>query len=268
VTRRWLAAFGMALLAPALSMGQSPPGQPPPLVVLGTEDAFEHESVTGLPYSARTETEIVQTLADGNRIESRSSGFVARDALGRTRREQRLAAIGRFLPGPKGPRLTAIHDPVARVTYTLHPEDQTARRLSWADKASGESPGLADPPPLPLPPTPPHPRLDVHAANAPPPGETTPLGSRVVQGLSVQGTRYSIVIPAGQIGNSRPLTIWSERWYSLDLRAVVETRHFDPRFGETHFRLLAIERAEPDPSLFQVPPGFTVDDSSSRFGPR
>jgi len=36
------------------------------------------------------------------------------------------------------------------------------------------------------------------------------------------------------------------------------TRHSDPRSGETIYRLANIVRAEPDRSLFVVPPDYTV----------
>jgi hypothetical protein len=36
------------------------------------------------------------------------------------------------------------------------------------------------------------------------------------------------------------------------------TKHSDPRTGDNTYRLTNINRAEPDPSLFQVPPDYTV----------
>ena len=86
---------GPAAAQPALGAGAgvayaAPGGAPPPFVFLGAEGAFELKTVKGAPYSAATETEISQPLADGNRISSRSTGFVARDSEGRTRREQAM----------------------------------------------------------------------------------------------------------------------------------------------------------------------------------
>ncbi|HVH26733.1 MAG TPA: hypothetical protein VM818_08240 [Vicinamibacterales bacterium] len=52
----------------------------------------------------------------------------------------------------------------------------------------------------------------------------------------------------------------SERWYSEDLKAVVQTRRSDPRFGEVTYRLHNIIRAEPPAVLFEVPADFTVQD--------
>ena len=53
----------------------------------------------------------------------------------------------------------------------------------------------------------------------------------------------------------------SERWYSPQLQAVVLSRHSDPRFGETTYRLTNIVRAEPEAAAFAVPADFTVKDA-------
>jgi hypothetical protein len=36
------------------------------------------------------------------------------------------------------------------------------------------------------------------------------------------------------------------------------TKHSDPRFGETTYRLTNVSRTDPDRSLFEVPAGFDV----------
>lgn len=86
------------------------------------------------------------------------------------------------------------------------------------------------------------------------------LGRQNVEGVEAEGTRTTITIAAGAVGNERPIQIVSERWYSPELQTVVMTRHSDPRFGETTYRLTNISRAEPDHSLFEVPAGFSVID--------
>jgi hypothetical protein len=52
------------------------------------------DAVKGAPYAAEAVSEVVQTLADGNRIVRSSTTAIYRDAEGRTRREQGLAIIG------------------------------------------------------------------------------------------------------------------------------------------------------------------------------
>ncbi|MFN2598412.1 MAG: energy transducer TonB [Pyrinomonadaceae bacterium] len=86
------------------------------------------------------------------------------------------------------------------------------------------------------------------------------LGTQTVEGVQAEGTRNTITIPAGSVGNDREIKIVSERWYSPELQTVVMTKHSDPRFGETTYRLTNISRAEPDRSLFELPAGYAVND--------
>jgi hypothetical protein len=92
------------------------------------------------------------------------------------------------------------------------------------------------------------------------------LGKQIIEGVEAEGTRTTITIPAGEIGNERPIEIVSERWYSPELQLVVMTRHSDPRTGETTYKLTNINRAEPARSLFEVPPGYTVTEGP-QFAP-
>ena len=80
----------------------------------------------------------------------------------------------------------------------------------------------------------------------------------MIAGVSAQGTRITRLIPAGEIGNTQPLSITSERWLSPDLHTEVLTKRSDPRTGSALFQLTNIMRQEPDPTLFQVPSDYTV----------
>ena len=86
--------------------------------------------------------------------------------------------------------------------------------------------------------------------------KTEELGTQTIEGVSCDGTRRTTTIPAGAIGNDRPIEITYERWYSKDLGMVVMSKHSDPRFGDQTYQLKNIIRAEPDPSLFTVPKEF------------
>lgn len=89
---------------------------------------------------------------------------------------------------------------------------------------------------------------------------TESLGKQTIEGVEAEGTRNTIEIPAGEIGNERPIEIVFERWYSPELQVVVMTKHSDPRFGETTYRLTNIDRSEPARSLFEVPADYKVRD--------
>ncbi len=93
-----------------------------------------------------------------------------------------------------------------------------------------------------------------------PNSRTESLGKQNIGGVEAEGTKTTVTIPAGEIGNERPIEIVSERWYSLELQAVVMTRHIDPRFGENSYRLANIDRTEPARSLFEVPAGYRIEE--------
>jgi TonB family protein len=92
------------------------------------------------------------------------------------------------------------------------------------------------------------------------------LGAQTIEGVQAEGTRTTVTIPAGAIGNERPVQIVSERWYSPELKTVVMTRHSDPRFGETTYRLTNLSRAEPDRSLFEAPADFQIKEGGPGGG--
>jgi hypothetical protein len=87
-----------------------------------------------------------------------------------------------------------------------------------------------------------------------------------MEGVAVEGKRVTRTIPAGQIGNTQPIEITSEVWISPDLQVTVMSKHSDPRFGETTYQLTGIQRAEPDHSLFEIPPGYAVKSMPGPMG--
>jgi len=85
------------------------------------------------------------------------------------------------------------------------------------------------------------------------------LGTQSMEGLRVEGTRSTITIPAGEMGNELPIKVVSEQWYSPDLQTNIMTKHSDPRFGDTVYRLTHITRTEQNQSLFEVPQGYKIE---------
>jgi hypothetical protein len=69
----------------------------------------------------------------------------------------------------------------------------------------------------------------------------------------------------GEIGNTQPIVSVSERWFSTDLQITVQSKHTDPRMGETDYSLTNLSRSEPDASLFEPPAGYTVKDETGEF---
>jgi hypothetical protein len=84
-------------------------------------------------------------------------------------------------------------------------------------------------------------------------GTTTSLGTKSFEGVNAEGKSTTWTIPAGQIGNKKPIQIVSESWYSPELQVTVYSRYSDPRTGESVYRLASVKRAEPTADLFKVP---------------
>jgi hypothetical protein len=240
--------------------------------------------VTGAPYSATMTNQMLQTLSDGTHITQTMTGSVARDSQGRTRQDAPLPSIG-VLSAANAPHLVFIQDPVAQVSYTLDLTNRTAQKMPvppagadvptaaavaggkfFIQAGSGASASTAAQvplPPLPLPPGAGGMVMiqrtvvgDNDSANT----TSEDLGSQIMQGITVTGTRTKRTIPKDQIGNDAPITIVTEVWTSPELKMVVYSKRTDPRMGEQTFQLTNISRSEPDPSLFAVPQGFTVTD--------
>ena len=111
------------------------------------------------------------------------------------------------------------------------------------------------------------PRPPRHAeggANAPQ-VQTDNLGLQTINGLAATGTRTTQTIPAGAIGNTQPIQIVREVWMSQDLKIPVMIKTTDPRFGNTVMQLTNVQTTNPDPALFQVPAGYTVQSSPGRM---
>jgi hypothetical protein len=225
--------------------------------------------LAGAPYSAEVVTQRLQILADGNRIEQTTTGSVARDGQGRVRRDEALPA----LPGGsgEGPHLIMIDDPVGQVHWTLDAQTKTATKMPMPAMKPGAVFGLG----IPAPPvamaagtktffattsTGPEIGFSTRIEGGHADGSKTDLGVQTVEGVPAQGTRITRTIEAGQIGNALPLVITTETWYSPDLKVLVTSKSSDPRIGDTTYKLTNIQRAEPDPSLFQVPADYTVRD--------
>lgn len=200
--------------------------------------------VEGAPYQAQVSTETVQTLGDGNRIVRRATGTMARDGAGRVRRAHTMEGSDR-----DAPRMTAIDDPVAGARYVLFADRKVAHKMPW--RRPGEGGGRMPPEPGD------HPRGPKGDRPAP---KTESLGKRTIAGVEADGTRETITIPAGAFGNEKAVEVVAENWYSPELQIMVEGRRRDPLHGDSTYTVTGITRGEPDPSLFEVPAGYSLEE--------
>src|SRR5215831_12256230 len=97
-------------------------------VVISPSFVVEGQVVKGVPYTAHAVTSTKRTLATGSEISTSVTTLVARDAEGRTRREQTLLAIGGLsVERSETPTVIVIQDPVKMVNYMLDPRTHLAR---------------------------------------------------------------------------------------------------------------------------------------------
>ena len=209
--------------------------------------------VTGAPFSASATAETKQTLSDGTTISRSVQTNLFRDAQGRVRREVTMAAVGPLAASGTPRTFIMVRDPVAGAGYMLDPGHKVAYKMPQRahGERTGESPDAAQ-------------KSRHNGDNANVIKES--LGTQTINGVSTQGTRYTRTIPAGQVGNDKPLTIVKEEWYSPDLQIVVQSKHSDPFTGTTTYTVSNIQRTAPSAALFSVPPGYTISDA--RIGNR
>lgn len=287
---RVFSVIAIMVLSCALSIrAQEPPdvftyASPLNIEFMSAPISVDSEPVTGAPYSAEAVTDIVQQLADGNRIVRQNKAQISRDSQGRTRREQGFAVFGPLVNGPPSNEMrnVQISDPTTGTMVMLDLSSRTAHRMPAPPRVmlrnkiagatgnaginiSGSAAAV---------------RVEKFEFAVPPPEGRAgvmfnrveamagprdkpvveSLGTQFMEGVAVEGTRTTLTIPAGQIGNELPINVVSERWFSPDLKVLVMSRQSDPRFGETTYRLTSINRSEPSPQLFEIPADFTVLD--------
>ncbi len=229
--------------------GGQNPGRPfgPPggqFDLLLSEMRFGGKVVKGSPYSASIITENVQVLADGTRITNKGEGKFFRDGEGRTRLERTVTIAGPFVISGEAPKVVFIYDPVVSVNYVLDEKNKLVRKMAPSGPPPGQRPLVTES------------------------AKIESLGKQTIEGVEAEGTRTTVTIPIGQIGNDRPIDIVSERWEAVELKVVVLSKHKDPRLGEVIYRLANINRAEQPKALFEAPADYkVVEEERHRGGP-
>jgi hypothetical protein len=247
--------------------------------------------VTGTPFSGVEERRTTQTLGDGTVLDTSEKTVFYRDTEGRTRTERTV----------QGKTMIMIVDPVASTNVRLDPSTKTAwkttiggavrmampappaattsdRAAFEAGVAAGMASGRGG---TTAPATTPEVALwqvtddlqkmaaEMQARQgAGTPSTTEDLGMMHQNGVPAQGTRTTLTIPVGQIGNNREIKVVNERWYSQELQMTVKSVNSDPRFGTNTYELKNISRSNPDASLFQIPPDYTTLEGGGRRGGR
>jgi hypothetical protein len=245
--------------------------------------------VTGKPLSATEERHSLQVLGDGTRIENNETDTLYRDDQGRTRIERpdgsaviqnpvdgfmaeldtKAKTVHKMFFHVSGNNMsfsTGTNADLAKAKMAKETAEFTVRtgvpgagaRETGLAVTGVSAPGISGggmPGPFMT-----QDRvimLERNVKTEPAPNEES-LGTQSVNGVTAQGTKTTMTIPTGQIGNDRPIQVVSERWFSTDLQMMVKSSNSDPRLGETTYNLTNINQAAPDPSLFQLPADYSV----------
>lgn len=211
------------------------------------------KTVTGAPFTATAVGQTNRTLADGTKISQTVQSNLYRDAQGRMRKEVTLPA-GAAAPNGAPKSLVVIHDPVAGTGYVLDTTQKIAHAMPLHTRGAGNG--------APTPDETPEGGSTTTNPRRGPGGDANvvkeSLGTQTINGVAAEGTRYTRTIPAGRMGNDKPLTIVREEWYSPDLQMIVQSKRTDPFVGETTYNVTNIQRTAPSPTLFTVPSDYTV----------
>jgi hypothetical protein len=264
---------------------------------MGHEEGFVRP-LAGAPFSAIITSSHSQTLSDGTTISHSMTRTVARDSAGRVREEvtitpkfnhaphgRKAAAEATTPAAPAAPptprtRVTVI-DPVAHTVtmWSDHEKIAVVRPLPQGGFEGRRGPGgkhAAENATPANPPAPPAEGAAPEAAlggNGPRPefrhhhegpggpdadAVKTDLGSKTVAGVSATGERMTHTIPAGTIGNDKPLVSTHERWFSPDLKIVVSETDNSPLRGTSSLQVANLSRTEPSADLFKAPADYVV----------
>lgn len=204
-------------------------------------DGISVRPLPGQPFSGRSTTEWSRTLEDGSVVTTHLFAMVARDSQGRIYREGRNFVPVGSNQEPRRYRFK-IFDPI---THTLTLCMVATRSCNVTDYFAPT--GFTQRPVGPF---------DEGKRSL----ARESIGNDVMDGINVVGTRETVTINAGVVGNSQALSITREFWYSPELQVNLAITRKDPREGKQVVRVQEVSRSEPDQNLFKVPEGYAVHD--------
>jgi hypothetical protein len=215
------------------------------LITEGFGQSLSVASIAGQPFSA-DEVIVENPKPNVHNVLPMKTIRIYRDSAGRTRED---------VCSPRDPTATQvvnIEDPIAGVHYFLDTGSNIARRLVFPQPAP---PGLT-------------PTMSV---SGPPSGTVTSspkfhdvrttsetLGTQLIAELAADGQRITSISPIPLPACDENMAV-DESWYSPELRMTLLQKRSNC-MGDGATRLEHINRAEPDPLLFQVPSDYTIVD--------
>jgi hypothetical protein len=228
-----VALVTIGLVAVAQNSGERPPDGGSREVLV----SILIPSLPNAPFSAVVNTESIRQLANGTSITLKNHRAIARDRAGRIFQERRV-----LVPedGKHESVVTQIEisDPVAHELFICVPKEEVCQVEDF-DAPAFQAPKTA-------------------AARGT--ANLQDLGKQSVGDVETLGTRETVVIEAGKIGNDSPIEVQREYWYSPRLGVNLISRLQDPRVGIQNFEVSDIALTEPDAKLFKVSSKMKVID--------
>ena len=193
-------------------------------------------ALPGLPFTGQ-QTVVWTRQVGGKTVTSRLVGTVARDSQGRTYREGHSFTVEQVDPQTTLLRFT-LRDPVEGVTTDC----VLATHLCTLTAAA----------------------TVVKMASATANTVKEDLGSQVIDGLTVTGTRITQTPLPKALDLSQPLekeeSSTVELWHSADLKVDLSELRKYPHGDVVDVHLSITSREEPDPKIFSIPAGFSIRD--------
>jgi hypothetical protein len=210
-------------------------------------------SISGVPFSAEVVKESTQLMPDGTSTRHETHGRMFRDSAGRTRSETELECS---IAGAEPKRYVTIIDPVQQLSIVL---DVAAKRaavfhlpvptampvnelklVARAQSAHRDAAGRS-------------------ATNGDAPEE---LGTMVLEGFSVTGSRRTHANEAGAADKSQKAV--TENWFSPELKIELLSTTQVSQSATRTTKLSNIVPGEPDPTLFQTPADYAIQENSQQ----
>jgi hypothetical protein len=235
-----MAAMGVSAMAQDLGTFIMS-GPPPPIGTL--------RAVKGQPFSLVEKTTRVQTLSDGTVMTTHREQHRMRDSDGRTRTEMGTNKDGQFVV-----QNVSLMDPVTNTLATLFVSGKTAivthlKPLKPPTLTPEQQAQIAEA----------RAHAEAYRKDHPTPDHEE-LQPETIAGVYATGSRFTLIIPAGREGNDRDIHVVSDTWTAPDLKIQMRSTTDDPRTGKLTMEVTELERNEPDPALFQIPPDYKVTE--------
>lgn len=217
---------------------------------LHVADARQREAFTSIlippktdaPFTATVSAEWTRQLPDSTTVTVTNHRLVMRDSRGRIYQERR-----RLVPQGQESRVMQIElsDPSRHVKYFCDPNTRVcALRDYFMPVATATQPvGPFD--------------------NGTRYLSRADLGKNDIGGIEAIGTRETVSVNAGAMGNNGTVEFTTEYWYSprLDLNLIL--KRTDTLHGTQLISVSDLSLSEPDSSLFALPAGYKVVDERS-----